>query len=118
MAAGLVGIVRKAQAVRAGTYGLDEFVAALQQATLYLQRPEQPGVYVAELDGGQRWVSVFSTPERMALFAGAAGWASMRGDDFLSQLPVGVNVVFDPAEPHSVALDSFQLPRPLPAPNR
>lgn len=49
VAAEPVGIVRQAHAVRAGECSLDEFVAALQQETLYVQRPERPGVFVAEL---------------------------------------------------------------------
>jgi len=117
VAAEPVGIVRQAHAVRTGECSLDEFVAALQQETLYVQRPERPGVFVAELDDGERWVSVFSTPERMALFTGAAEWASLRGDDLMSLLPVGINVVLDPSEPHSVAIESIHLPRPLLTPD-
>lgn len=108
-----VGLVGMAHAVRTGEFSLDEFVAALQHETLYVQRPERPGVFVAELDDGEQWASVFSTPERMALFTGTAEWASLRGDDLVSLLPVGVNVVLDPSEPHAVAIESIHLPRQL-----
>ncbi|WP_433869243.1 SseB family protein [Saccharopolyspora sp. CA-218241] len=106
-------MVVMALAVRAGTMDLGAFVTELRDEVLFLQRTEHPGVFIAELEDGERWVSAFSTPEAMAEFTGGVEWVSLRGDDLMDLVPVGTNVVLDPSTPHSVAIESIDLPKPL-----
>lgn len=94
-------VVRVARLVRAGRRHPAMFRRVFGEAAVYCQRPERPGVLIAEVAGG-RWVGVFSTLERLGCFAGECDWQAMTGADLLSQLPEGVGVLLDPQDEHVI----------------
>ncbi|MCZ2525919.1 SseB family protein [Streptomyces sp. HB2AG] len=72
-------------------------------ATVFCQRPDRPGMWVAETEDGPV-VGVCSSLEELARFAGVVEWFSTTGADLLSLLPPGVDIVLDPAGPCPVRL--------------
>ena len=90
-----------------------ERLDAVRAMRLYFQRPEEPGFLVAETDEGPL-VPVFTSWERLALFAGACDWASTTAEDLVELLPEGVRAVVDPLgpEPGPFVLDAeaFRAP--------
>ncbi|GAA2090936.1 hypothetical protein GCM10009801_56270 [Streptomyces albiaxialis] len=75
-----------------------ERLDAVRAMRLYFQRPEEPGFLVAETEGGPL-VPVFTSWERLALFAGACDWASTTAEDLVELLPEGVRALVDPLGP-------------------
>ncbi|WP_218952256.1 SseB family protein [Amycolatopsis anabasis] len=74
--------------------------AAFVEATVYAQRPERPGVLVADVPGRGLWTVVFSRLERLAAYAGECEYLSTTGADFLDLVPDGVAVMVDPDDEH------------------
>ncbi|MGW7521226.1 SseB family protein [Streptomyces sp. NPDC054796] len=83
-------------------------LAALRDARLYFQRPENPGFLVSETVEGPV-VPVFTSWERLALFAGACPWASTTATDLVTLLPDGVRALVNPLGPHPFVLDAETL---------
>ncbi|MDF4254232.1 SseB family protein [Streptomyces sp. WMMB303] len=83
----------------------------LRSARLYFQRPENPGFLVAETVDGPV-VPVFTSWERLALFAGACDWASTTAEDLVELLPDGVRALVDPLGEHPFLLDADRLTPP------
>ncbi|MFJ4639891.1 SseB family protein [Streptomyces hygroscopicus] len=83
--------------------------AALREARLYFQRPENPGFLVSETAEGGPLVPVFTSFEGLALFAGACGWASTTAEDLVSLLPEGVRALVDPLSERPFLLDAGTL---------
>ena len=81
-----------------------ELFAATRSARLYFQRPEAPGFFVSETEAGPV-VPVFTSWERLALFAGACAWASTTVADLVELLPEGVRPLVDPLGPRPSLLD-------------
>ncbi|MGY0056283.1 SseB family protein [Streptomyces sp. LZ34] len=77
----------------------------MRSARLYFQRPEEPGFLVSETEEGAV-VPVFSSLERLALFAGPCAWASTTVEDLVELLPEGVRALVDPLGPRTVVLDA------------
>ncbi|WP_262070654.1 MULTISPECIES: SseB family protein [Streptomyces] len=77
----------------------------LRALRLYFQRPEQPGFLVSETVEGPV-VPVFTSWERLALFAGACAWASTTAEDLMELLPEGVRALVDPLGPRPFLLDA------------
>ncbi|XTP11115.1 SseB family protein [Streptomyces albus subsp. chlorinus] len=73
-------------------------LARLRTARLYFQRPKEPGFLVSETEGGPV-VPVFTSWERLGLFAGACDWASTTAEDLVELLPEGVRALVDPLGP-------------------
>ncbi|MFC0601657.1 SseB family protein [Streptomyces palmae] len=82
-----------------------ERLAAMRSARLYFQRPEEPGFLVAETEDGPV-VPVFTSLERLALFAGVCEWASTSVSDLAELLPEGVRALVDPLGPQTFVLDT------------
>jgi hypothetical protein len=102
-------LVLVAREVRASRRHPVDFDAAFARATVHIQRTrDRPGVMVSELPGKGRWVLVFSTPERLARCIGDCAWLSTTGAHLLDQLPVGLGVLLDVQDSHSLPL----LPQP------
>jgi len=80
-----------------------ERLARLRSARLYFQRPERPGFLVAETADGPV-VPVFTSWERLALFAGVCEWASTTAEDLVELLPEGVQALVDPLGPRPFLL--------------
>jgi len=90
--------------LRAGWLTPATFFEAFASATVYCQRPGQPGVMVGSVTGQGDWVPVFSSLERLGRFAGECDWQSTTGADLQSLLPAGVGMVLDVQDPHVVAV--------------
>jgi hypothetical protein len=88
-----------------------ERLALKRTARLYFQRPSEPGFFVSETEGGPM-VPVFTSWEKLALFAGACEWASTTVADLVELLPEGVRALVDPLEPHAFVLDAEALREP------
>ncbi|MCA1702132.1 MAG: hypothetical protein LC808_02225 [Actinobacteria bacterium] len=102
---GDVQLALVARAVRACMRPAVDFDAEFARATIYAQRaPDRPGVRAAALPGKGHWVLVFSTPERLARCLGDCAWLSTIGADLLEQLPVGLGVLLDIQDKHSLPL--------------
>ncbi|KUJ70620.1 hypothetical protein ACZ90_02270 [Streptomyces albus subsp. albus] len=82
-----------------------ERLAAMLSARLYFQRPQEPGFLVAETEDGPV-VPVFTSLERLALFAGVCDWASTTVTDLGELLPDGVRALVDPLGPRALVLDA------------
>ena len=82
-----------------------ERLAALRSARLYFQRPDEPGFLVSETEQGPV-VPVFTSLERLALFAGPCEWASTTVADLVELLPEGVRALVDPLGPRAFVLDT------------
>lgn len=54
-------------------------------------------------------VPVFTSLERLALFAGPCGWASTTVADLVELLPEGVRALVDPLGPRAFVLDTDAL---------
>lgn len=95
-----------AKRLRSGTIDPDVFRTVLAEARVCVQLPEQPApaLMVADLGARGRWVSVYSTPDRLAASVGEARCLLVTGRDLLAQLPDGVGVVIDPEDEHVVAI--------------
>ncbi|WP_251982774.1 SseB family protein [Streptomyces violaceusniger] len=85
-----------------------ERLAALRSARLYFQRPDEPGFLVSDTAQGPV-VPVFTSLERLALFAGPCGWASTTVEDLVELLPEGVCALVDPLSPRAFVLDTEAL---------
>ncbi|MBI0377498.1 SseB family protein [Streptomyces albiflaviniger] len=85
-----------------------ERLAALRSARLYFQRPDEPGFLVSETKQGPV-VPVFTSLERLALFAGPCGWASTTVEDLVELLPEGMRALVDPLGPRAFVLDTEAL---------
>ncbi|MFG3259157.1 SseB family protein [Streptomyces sp. NPDC048172] len=87
-----------------------ERLDAVRAMRLYFQRPEEPGFLVSETEDGAL-VPVFTSWERLALFAGACDWASTTAEDLAELLPEGVRALVDPLgpEPGPFLLDADVL---------
>ncbi|UNS98618.1 SseB family protein [Streptomyces tubbatahanensis] len=88
-----------------------EKLAQLRTVRLYFRRPETPGFLVAETSEGPV-VPVFTSWERLALFAGACGWASTTAEDLVGLLPEGVRALVDPLGEQPFLLDGTTLAGP------
>ncbi|MEU5027836.1 SseB family protein [Streptomyces milbemycinicus] len=94
--------------IRAETVAMmsrSERLAKMRSARLYFQRPEEPGFLVSETEEGAV-VPVFSSLERLALFAGPCEWASTTVEDLIDLLPEGVRALVDPLGPRAFVLDT------------
>ncbi|MFI1855940.1 SseB family protein [Streptomyces sp. NPDC020480] len=85
-----------------------EKLAALCSARLYFQRPDESGFLVSETEWGPV-VPVFTSLERLALFAGVCSWASTTVEDLVELLPEGTRAVVDPLGPRTFVLDAESL---------
>ncbi|WP_431773244.1 SseB family protein [Streptomyces cucumeris] len=85
-----------------------EKLAALRSVRLYFQRPDEPGFLVSETESGPV-VPVFTSVERLALFAGVCSWASTTAEDLVELLPEGTKAVVDPLGPRTFLLDAESL---------
>ncbi|MBL1101954.1 SseB family protein [Streptomyces sp. 205] len=83
-------------------------LTALRSVRLYFQRPDEPGFLVSETEEGPV-VPVFTSLERLALFAGVCPWASTTLEDVVELLPEGVRALVDPLGPRTVVLDARSL---------
>ncbi|MBO8186827.1 SseB family protein [Streptomyces spirodelae] len=83
----------------------EQRLAQLRSLRLYFQRPEQPGFFVSQTVEGPV-VPVFTSWERLALFAGACEWASTTAEDLVELLPEGVRALVDPLGPRPFLLDT------------
>ncbi|MEU5837300.1 SseB family protein [Streptomyces diacarni] len=88
-----------------------EKLAQLRDVRLYFQRPETPGFLVTETSEGPV-VPVFTSWQRLALFAGACGWASTTAEDLVGLLPEGVRALVDPLGEQPFLLDGTTLAAP------
>lgn len=104
-------LVRVARDFHAGRVDAEEVRAVFAGAAIWAQRPERPGVLVTELADGLWWAAVFSTPERLAAFAGECAYFSTTGSDLLELLPEGVAVMVDPADEHRLPILDRAAPR-------
>ncbi|MFS7873682.1 SseB family protein [Streptomyces asiaticus] len=87
----------------------DEMAAPrVRSARLYFQRPDEPGFLVSETEQGPV-VPVFTSLERLALFAGPCGWASTTVEDLVELLPEGMRALVDPLGPRAFVLDTEAL---------
>ncbi|MEU5930384.1 SseB family protein [Streptomyces antimycoticus] len=85
-----------------------ERLTAMRSARLYFQRPDEPGFLVSDTEQGPV-VPVFTSLERLALFAGPCGWASTTVADLAELLPEGVRALVDPLGPRAFVLDTEAL---------
>ncbi|WP_435240461.1 SseB family protein [Streptomyces cucumeris] len=85
-----------------------ERLTAVRSVRLYFQRPDEPGFLVSETQEGPV-VPVFTSLERLALFAGVCAWASTTLEDVLELLPEGVRALVDPLGPKTMVLDARSL---------
>ncbi|KUL45620.1 hypothetical protein ADL28_37030 [Streptomyces violaceusniger] len=85
-----------------------ERLAALRSARLYFQRPDEPGFLVSDTEQGPV-VPVFTSLERLALFAGPCGWASTTVADLTELLPEDVRALVDPLGPQAFVLNTEAL---------
>ncbi|MDA3626906.1 SseB family protein [Saccharopolyspora sp. WRP15-2] len=116
MSVGESELAALAQAVCADKRPIKAFYAAFAKAVVYAQRPEKPGVFVTDAESWGRWTVVFSSPERLAAYAGECDYMSMPGAVFLELVPAGVGVMVDPEDDHRLPLvarvdDFFALER-------
>ncbi|MFI2352501.1 SseB family protein [Streptomyces sp. NPDC019443] len=88
-----------------------EKLTAARATRLYFQRPEQPGFLVSETEAGPL-VPLFTSVERLALFAGACAWASTTVADIVELLPEGVRALVDPLGERPFLLDVEALREP------
>lgn len=93
-------VVTVARDVWAGSRSPEGFYAAFAESTVYAQRPERPGLMIADLAARGRWTVVFSSLERLAAYAGECEYLSTSGADLLELVPEGVGVLLDPADEH------------------
>ncbi|MCX2729925.1 SseB family protein [Saccharopolyspora sp. NFXS83] len=68
-----------------------------------------PQLHVADLGQRGRWVSVFSTRERLAAALGECHAITMPGVDYLAFTPTGIGLVLDPGDAHALPLPSHLL---------
>jgi hypothetical protein len=97
-------LVRAASDVLAGRATAQELEEVFARSRVCAQRPASLGVFVVEVAGRGRWAPVFSTPERLARYAGDCEFFVTTGADLVAQLPAGVGVMLDCQDPHGVAL--------------
>ncbi|MFF8284062.1 SseB family protein [Streptomyces albus] len=82
-----------------------QLLERLRGARLYFQQPEEPGFLVSQTQDGEL-VPVFTSWERLALFAGVCAWASTTAEDLVELLPEGVRALVDPLGPRPFFLDA------------
>lgn len=104
----LADLVRQEAAARMSEA---EKLEAARATRLYFQRPEQPGFLVSQTESGPL-VPLFTSVERLALFAGACAWASTTVADILELLPEGVRALVDPLSERPFLLDVEALREP------
>ncbi len=90
------------------------FQAALERATLFVERVEGPSgaaAVAAVGEPGSGAVCLYTSLAELAAHAGECDWASAPGADLLDLVPEGYGVVVDPAGPFTVALPASALSR-------
>lgn len=100
-----------ATGLAAGSAGPGELFEAFLSATVFCERPGEPG-FVAVGEPGEAMIAVFSSLEELAAHAAGrpdyrqAGvdWFSTTGEDLLGLLPDGYDLVLDPASEHALRL--------------
>nr|WP_236056515.1 SseB family protein [Streptomyces sabulosicollis] len=85
-----------------------ERLATMRLARLYFQRPDEPAFLVSETEHGPA-LPVFTSSERLALFAGPRGWASTTVENLVELLPEGLCALVDPLGPRAFVLDTEAL---------
>lgn len=99
-----------AQEVWRGSRGPGDLTDVFAGAVVYVQRPEQPRLWVADLGERGRWMVVFSTLERLARHAGACDYLSTTGADLLELVPPGTGLMVDPDDEHRFPVLSRMAP--------
>lgn len=93
-------LITAARQVWAGRRSHEQFHAVFDEATVYAERPRQPGVLVWDAGERGRWTVVFSDLQRLAAHAGACSYLTTTGADFLQLVPEGTGVMLDPNDEH------------------
>jgi hypothetical protein len=93
-------LVAAARQVWAGQRSHEQFHAVFNEAIVYAERTQQPGVLIWDLGERGRWTVVFSDLQRLAAHAGACSYLATTGTDFLKLVPDGVGVMLDPNDEH------------------
>ena len=87
-------------ALRAGTLPASAFETVFRRATVYAERPPNPGLMVVDVSERGRWAPVFSSLDRLAAHAGECDYQAMSGADLLELLPPATGVILDPRDEH------------------
>jgi hypothetical protein len=103
-------LAQVAAAVAAGTTSPATLHQAFLAATLWCEAPEAPG-FVARGQAPDAVVAVYSSPEQLAADRGAQRWFSTTGADVLELLPVGHDLVLDPAGANPLRIKPSALAR-------
>lgn len=98
----------------AGTIGPEQLQAAVDAATLYVQRVQgADGAPASAAYGrpGTGLVAFYPSLEAMAAAVGECDWAGAPGRDLLDLVPGGYGLVVDPGGPHPAVLPASALRR-------